>query len=185
MAVHGFTLEQFLALPERKPALEYVDGVVTQKAWPSTSHSALQGWWLRRVAMFAWQRLALPFSELLVVFAGRAYVPDVSVFRWERLPPATPDGDWIDDVTYPPDLVVEIVSPKQSVTKLIRRSVWYVANGVRVAVLVDPDDKTVMMFRSGHEQRLVRGDQPLGLDDVLPGFGATAADLVQALRRPD
>ena len=27
------TLEEFLALPEREPALEFEDGVVTQKVW--------------------------------------------------------------------------------------------------------------------------------------------------------
>jgi Uma2 family endonuclease len=36
------TLEQFLCLPERKPALEYGDGVVTRKVSPKGRHSALQ-----------------------------------------------------------------------------------------------------------------------------------------------
>jgi hypothetical protein len=38
------TLEQFLALPEAKPALEYgPDGEVTQKMAPTTDHAALHG----------------------------------------------------------------------------------------------------------------------------------------------
>ena len=37
------TLEDFLELPERKPALEFVDGKVTQKVPPKARHSALQG----------------------------------------------------------------------------------------------------------------------------------------------
>src|SRR5205823_3342989 len=36
------TLEEFLDLPEKKPALEYDDGVVTQKVSPQGQHSRLQ-----------------------------------------------------------------------------------------------------------------------------------------------
>ena len=35
-------LEGFLRLPEEKPALEFGEGVVTQKASPKTKHSRLQ-----------------------------------------------------------------------------------------------------------------------------------------------
>ncbi len=37
------TLEEFLALPEEKPALEFLDGIVTQKPWPNVHHGVLQG----------------------------------------------------------------------------------------------------------------------------------------------
>ena len=36
------TLEEFLRLPEEEPALEYMDGVVTQKVAPKGRHSWLQ-----------------------------------------------------------------------------------------------------------------------------------------------
>jgi Uma2 family endonuclease len=38
----GLTLEELLKLPEEKPALEYVDGVITQKVVPSGPHGKLQ-----------------------------------------------------------------------------------------------------------------------------------------------
>jgi len=37
------TLEEFLALPETKPASEYIDGAVIQKPMPQGEHSTLQG----------------------------------------------------------------------------------------------------------------------------------------------
>ena len=43
IAREGLTLEEFLALPEEKPALEYCAGVVTQKVAPLYEHSVLQG----------------------------------------------------------------------------------------------------------------------------------------------
>ena len=38
----GLTLEEFLALPEEKPALEYFNGEVTQKVSPLLRHARLQ-----------------------------------------------------------------------------------------------------------------------------------------------
>jgi Uma2 family endonuclease len=80
--------------------------------------------------------------------------------------------------------VVEIVSPKQSVNTLIRRYLWCVAHGVRIAVLVDPGDRSVVLFRPGQLPRALRGDDRIDLDDVLPGFRLTAADLFASLRLP-
>ena len=50
MAVAGrkLTLEEFLALPEEKPALEFVAGAVRQKVSPETQHSLLQKRLLRK-----------------------------------------------------------------------------------------------------------------------------------------
>lgn len=38
----NITLEEFLKLPETKPASEYIDGKVFKKPMPKTRHSRLQ-----------------------------------------------------------------------------------------------------------------------------------------------
>lgn len=45
-----------------------------------------------------------------------------------------------------PDLIVEIASPGQSISALVRRCLWYVQEGVAVALLVDPDDRSVLVL---------------------------------------
>jgi Uma2 family endonuclease len=35
------SLDRFLRLPEQKPALEYLDGVITQKMSPKAAHSII------------------------------------------------------------------------------------------------------------------------------------------------
>jgi len=37
------TLEEFLKLPETKPASEYIDGQIIQKPMPQGKHSVIQG----------------------------------------------------------------------------------------------------------------------------------------------
>lgn len=176
------TLEQFLKLPEKKPPLEYENGEVTRKVSPKTRHVVVQMWLVEQVDRALRRRkVAMAFPELRVTFGRRSYVPDVSVFKWERLP-RTPAGEWIDDVYQPPDLVVEIVSPGQRVSRLVRRCLWYVANGVRAALLVDPDDRSVLLFRPGAVPVPISGEEQIDLGDLLPGFELTAEQLFAALR---
>jgi Uma2 family endonuclease len=42
VASSRLTLDEFLKLPEEEPALEYVNGVVSQKVSPKGRHSSLQ-----------------------------------------------------------------------------------------------------------------------------------------------
>ena len=82
------TLEAFLELPDEKPALELEpDGTVVRKVSPKGVHSTLQWYFLETINGFALrQRLAKAYPELRTIFSRAAYVPDVSVYRWERIP---------------------------------------------------------------------------------------------------
>jgi Uma2 family endonuclease len=177
------TLQAFLELPEEKPALELEpDGTVVQKVSPKGKHSALQLAFAEMVNAFARpRRLARAFPELRAVFGGAAYVPDVSVYGWERIP-RDGSGEVANDFLEPSDIAIEIVSPGQSVNALIRRSVWYVDNGVRVAMVVDPDDESVLIFRSEQPTRAAQGDDAIDLADVLPGFELSADQVFASLR---
>jgi len=76
------TLEAFLALPEKKPALEFEDGVVTQKVPPRGRHSRLQSTVPGRInPSDGPSHLAVAFPELRTTYAGYSRVPDVSVYR--------------------------------------------------------------------------------------------------------
>jgi Uma2 family endonuclease len=135
VALQRLTLEEFLMLPEEEPALEFFEGLVTQKPWPGGWHSALRGAVMMHLHDFAKpRRLAMVFPELQVIFSGAAVVPDVAVYRWERIP-RTPSGELAEDALEPPDVAVEIVSPDQSVTALVRKCLWYVEHGVPIVLL--------------------------------------------------
>lgn len=176
------SLEDFLRLPEEEPALEYEDGVVTQKMSPKGKHSRTQyrmAELFNRVAEPA--RQAIAFPELRATFGGRSYVPDVSIYRWERIP-VDEAGEVRHDFTEPPDIAVEIASPEQGAGALIRRCLWYIANGVRATLLVDPDDKTVLVFRHGQAPQALRGADEADLTDVIPGFTLSAQQVFDALK---
>jgi Uma2 family endonuclease len=176
------TLEEFLRLPERKPALEYEDGVVTQKAWPGGRHSVLQTTVVSLIndgARIRKQCLAL--LELQVTYAGMSRTPDVAVYRWDRVP-RDADGVIMDDFVEPPDVVIEIVSPEESPNHLIRRCLSFMDTGVRMTALVDPDDESVIMFRSGRPPVALRAGETLDLSDIIPDLRLEVGVLFDGLK---
>ena len=176
------TVEEFLKLPEEKPALELDDGIVSQKVSPKGKHSRLQAAFEGHITRLAEARkLAMAFPELRTSFGGRSYVPDVAVFGWDRIP-VDADGTIANDVIDPPDIAVEIVSPEQSVNALVRKCVWYTDNGVKISVLIDPQDESVVLFRPGLAPEVISGDDRIALDEVLADFELTVRELFDSLR---
>lgn len=177
----GLTLEEFLAVPEREPPLEFEDGEITQKVSPKAKHSRIEFRLVMALGALADATGVAVFPELRVTFGGRSVVPDLSVFRRERVP-VDQLGEVADDVMLAPDVVVEVLSPKQQVSRLVRRCIWYVGNGVSAAVLVDNQDRTIFLFLPGAEPRTLRGDDLLDLGHVVAGFAISANELFGALR---
>lgn len=178
----GLTLEEFLELPEEEPALEYASGVVTPKLSPKGTHSRLQ-LVLASLLDQAGQRdkTALAFTELRATFGGLSRVPDIAVYRWGRIP-TDANGRIANEFTLPPDMAIEIASPEQSVNALVRRCFWYVSNGVALALLVDPADESVLVFRPNAVPFARSGPEQIDLGDILPRFALTVEELFASLR---
>jgi len=182
IASRRLTLDQFLELPEEKPALEFVDQVVTRKVPPKGKHSRLQTELVERLNQAGRpHKLALAFTELRTTFGGASRVPDVSVYLWNRIP-LDATGQVANDFREPPDIAIEIASPEQRGNALTRRCLWYTAHGVRVALLVDPLDESVLAFRPGQAAVAWRGPDYIDMGDVLPDFRLTVAELFASLR---
>ncbi|GAB3639429.1 Uma2 family endonuclease [Spirosoma arcticum] len=71
-----------------------------------------------------------------------------------------------------PNFVIELLSPSDSLnaTKTKMTDVW-MANGCRLAWLIDPKTEMTHIFRANGEIQIVQGfDKPLSGEDVLVGF---------------
>ena len=181
IARQRLTLEHFLQLPEEKPALEYWRGEVSQKMSPKGPHSALQGELGYRISSVAVpHRIARVFPEARVTFAGESVVPDLVVYRWERIP-RDADGRVAMNFLTPPDIAVEIGSPGQSRRSQIEPCRWYVANGVALAIFADPIRELVRLFRPGTDSGDLRSSDIVDLGDIIPGFSLSVHDFFAPL----
>lgn len=145
--VKPITLTAFLALPETKPVSEFLDGKITQKPMPKGKHSRLQTKLSNVLSDFLEAEGAgVALTELWCSFGGAVIVPDVVAFQSSRIP-RDQDGDIADIVEVAPGLVVEILSPQQSSVKVIKKISHCLEHGTEVGWLIDPAERTVLVFR--------------------------------------
>ena len=70
-----------------------------------------------------------------------------------------------------PDFVVELVSPSDELTAVVVKMEEYIANGCRLAWLIDPKTETARAFRADGSVSVAKTfAETLSGDDVLPGF---------------
>jgi Uma2 family endonuclease len=92
--------------------------------------------------------------------------PDVAFVRQERLPSGKVKGFW----NGPPDAAIEVTSPDDTPAEVQAKVEEYLTAGVLVVVVIDPDEETATTYRRLSPPVTVRGDDQLGLDDVIAGF---------------
>jgi Uma2 family endonuclease len=140
------TLDEFLKLPETKPASEFIDNQIVQKPMPQGKHSTVQSDLVSAInTMFKLQRIARAYSELRCTFGGRSTVPDVAVFIWERIPRDL-DGKVANAFEIAPDWTIEILSPDQSQTKVVRNILHSLEHGTQIGWLIDPEEELVFAY---------------------------------------
>lgn len=180
----SLTLEEFLKLPETKPASEYINGETIQKPMPKTRHSRLQGKLTSTInGVVEEKRLAYAFPELRCTFGGRSVVPDVTVLVWERIE-FNDQGEPVDDVFIAPDWTIEILSPEQSSNRVTGNILHCLKHGTQLGWLIDPDDRSVLIFLPNQQPELCQGsDRLVVLDGV--DLQLTAEQLFAWLRMND
>ncbi len=159
--VNSLTLEEFLQLPETKPASEFINGEVRQKPMPQGEHSRLQWKLCEAVNRIAEpQKIAAAFPELRCTFGGASVVPDVAVFRWERIP-RTKAGRVANRFNLYPDWAIEILSPNQNLTKVLGNLLHCSQHGTELGWLLNPAEESILIVLPEQRVQLLTGAQVL------------------------
>lgn len=142
------TLAAFLELPETEPPSEYIDGAIVQKNMPQGKHSILQ----RELtfvltATFRETMKAQVFPKLRCTFGGRSLVPDISVFETSRIPRDS-NGDVANPFDLHPDWTIEILSPNQSHSRVVRNILHCLNYGTEMGWLLDPQESCIFVYGS-------------------------------------
>ncbi len=181
--IQRLTLDEFLALPETKPASEYIDGLISQKPMPKGRHSKLQSKLVARAnGTLEEARIGQAFTELRCTFGGRSIVPDIAVFRWERIP-VDRFGDIADAFLVAPDWTIEILSPEQSPTKVTRNILHCLNHGTQMGWLIDADERSVVAHPEGRQALFLdQAEQMLPVPDFAGALHISVGELFSWLQ---
>lgn len=175
--VQKLTLEEFLQLPEAKPANEYINGTIIQKIMPQGKHSTLQFELTSAINQVGKsKKVAYAWPELRCTFCDRSLVPDIAVFTWERIP-RDENGEVTNQFTLHPDWIIEILSPEQSATQVIEKIIFCLKNGSQLGWLVDPQHRSVMVFQGDRLPTIISGDDLIPVLDCLQDWRLSATKM--------
>lgn len=76
-----------------------------------------------------------------------------------------------------PDLMVEVKSPTDRITKLRNKIDEFLELGTRVGILINPEQEWVEICRSGQEPLVLRNGDTIAVPDLLPGWEVKVEDL--------
>lgn len=78
-----------------------------------------------------------------------------------------------------PDFVIEVRSESDSLSELKTKMEKWLANGVRLGWLVDPQEQTTTIYRPNQQPQQVPFDQTLSGEDVLVGFTLNVKEVLE------
>lgn len=174
------TADEFLTMPPRKGVkVELVRGEVIEVCRPGFQHGLCQ---IRTGALLDQYHRSRSHGRAVVETGlvterdpDTVRGPDVSYWSFARLPAdQTPRG--YPDVA--PDLGVEVLSPSNRLTLILKKLAEYFERGVRMVWVIDPEDRTLTIYRTTDQGLLLHESATVTCEDVLPGFSCRVADML-------
>ncbi|MDG2615010.1 Uma2 family endonuclease [Thermoleptolyngbya sichuanensis XZ-Cy5] len=80
-----------------------------------------------------------------------------------------------------PDLAVEVLSPSNTVEEIHEKIVEYFENETRLVWVIHPDEQYVLVYHSPSPDRLLRLQDSLEGESVVPGFSLAVAEPFEEL----
>ena len=169
------TLEQFLAMPEEKPYLEYVDGEARPKPMGYEERAFLAG---QLIILLGAYRATHgghvgPEPSVYLPEFDSVRLPDVAY--WAKGRPRGERGKMA-----PPTLAIEILSPDQRKGDLREKCRAFRRSGTDACWLIDPYTRTVEVFEGDCDAVPVAPREVLSVA-AMSGFTLAQADLWSVL----
>ena len=165
------TLEEFLA--SDLEGYEYIGGELIPTMSTSLKHGTIS------LELGARLLLHVRENQLGDVYTAAGFrvgewglIPDVAFLSKARIP---------DDINkaspIPPDLAVEVVSPTDVSDRIEEKAFAYLAAGTQLVWVLRQKSKTVMVYRSETDIKLLTRNDTLTGEDVVEGFACPVAEL--------
>ena len=176
----GMTAEELLRLPDDGKRYELVEGELKEMAPAGGRHGSVAA----TLAMLLGQRVrGRRLGVVLAAETGFRISRDPETVRAGRLlrgarahPPAgPPEGYW--DLAS--DLAAEVVSPNDTAAEIQSKVQMWLDAGTRLVWVLYPNTRSVMVYESSKEIRVLAAGETLRGGNVVPGFEHPVAEIFE------
>ena len=168
------TLEQFLINDPR--SYEYIKGELVPMSNPTVEHGLISANIVIRLGNYVRQhqlgRVVTAETTFQVGQSGRK--PDVAYLSKERIPEDARQASPV-----PPDLAVEVVSPTDALYDVLEKVAEYLDAGTKMVWVIEPVLKTVTIYRSPTNIKVLTRDDTLMGEEVVEGFACSVMEFFE------
>ena len=164
--------DEFWALPESRRPMELVRGRIIHMNVPGPRHGQLCG-----TAVWIFQEFvrARDLGHVLCNDSGviTEHDPDtvrgmdVSFYSYSRIPKGPLPARYVDVV---PELIVEVRSPDDRWSRILKKVSEYLEAGVTAVCVLDPKTETARVYSAEETEQIVTAEEELTFPNILPGF---------------
>ena len=104
----------------------------------------------------------------------RVLMPDIAFLSSARLP-----ENRRKVFSIPPDLAIEVVSPTDAQFRIVEKALTYLSAGTQLVWVIEPVAKTVTVYRSETDIKVLTRENTLDGEDVVEGFSCQVAQLFE------
>jgi Uma2 family endonuclease len=176
-----YTAQDLADMPDDGKIYELHNGVLIEVAGSKLRQSRLAAWIIHLLFSFIEQH---KLGGMVTGADGTAQLNDYNT--------RIPDVSYIsagqakkqDDNSYlqgAPDLAIEVVSPSNSNLEMQQRAGEYLSADARLVWIVNPEMRTVDVYRPGGLRTVLSGDGVLDGGDVLPGLALSLREIFKVL----
>jgi Uma2 family endonuclease len=175
---HLMTAEQLLQNDIPHKSTELVRGQLIVREPPGTYHGQISARLLIELGTYVkTHQLGEVFGQdtgfKIESNPDTVRAPDVAFITRDRLPLVTRRGY----SALAPDLIAEVLSPDDRPGQVTENIGEWLRAGVRLAWVLDPEQRTARLHRPDGSVSLIEPDGALDGESVLPGFRCALADL--------
>ncbi len=187
----GMPLAEFIRLFDEEGPFELINGERRKRMPNVFGHSeAIRALFLALYLYIAAKVGGDVFSETTFILPGTydadwvegSRIPDVMYYASGRLQAYKAETpEWRErPCSLVPDLVAEVISPNDKISEMDAKVDQYLADGVRMVWVIDPQRRKAVVYAPDQEQPIhLSGGDLLNGDDVVPGFQVQLSKLFE------
>lgn len=148
--------------------IEIVDGEVEIKNMPGLRSSGVAARIIVKIGIYLEENNIgeLYGADATFMIGENERMPGVSFVSNEKLK----DGEPVNKAEFAPDLAIEVISPTDIYSKILKKIREYLNAGVKQVWLVEPEFQTVAVYKSPMKSETFNAEDTLVCEEILPDF---------------